>query len=76
MNAHPRIIEAASSVRLSNVSDHLSEAHHILEAVWMAAANINEASESEAIRTVLHLAQRLVEGARDDIDAFRATQSP
>lgn len=60
----------SSAPRLNNVSDHLSEAVHILEAIWMAAADISQGRESEAIRTVLHLAQRLVEGARDDVDAY------
>ena len=73
MNAHPGKIEAAPT-RLNNVSDHLSEAAHILEATWMAAADISQKSESEAIRTVIHLAQRLVEGARDDVDAYRASR--
>lgn len=66
--------QTAPTMRLTDVSDHLSEALHIMEAVWMAAADISQSSESEAIRTVVHLAQRLVEGARDDIDAYRATQ--
>lgn len=75
MNVHSLPKPSDPSVRLSNVSDHLSEALHIMECIWMAAADLNQATESEAIRTVMHLAQRLVEGARDDVDAYRTTQN-
>lgn len=65
---------SAPIVRFNEVSDHLSEAAHLVEAAWMAAADLSQPAEREAIRSVLHYVTILVTGARDDIDTYRATQ--
>jgi len=64
----------ASAPSLVFVSDHLSEAAHLMEAIWMAAEAMMQSEEREAIRAVLHYASKLVKDARDDVDAYRATQ--
>jgi hypothetical protein len=63
---------SAPVVRFNEVSDHLSEAAHLVEAAWMAAADLSQPAEREAIRSVLHYVAILVTGARDDVDAYRA----
>jgi hypothetical protein len=64
----------ASAPSLVFVSDHLSEAAHLMEAIWMAAEAMMQSEEREAIRAVLHYASRLVKGARDDVDALVGSQ--
>jgi hypothetical protein len=75
MNQHyvpQHALEAeASPVRLHVVSDHLTEAANIIEAAWMAAADLSQPSERDAMRTILHVASQLVEGAVADIDTYR-----
>lgn len=72
----PKSSRAASPApSLVFVSDHLSEAAHLLEAIWMSAEAMTQTAEREAIRSVLHYASQLVTGARDDVDAYRATKA-
>lgn len=66
--------ESAPVIRFNDVSDHLSEAAHLVEAAWMAAADLSQPAEREAIRSVLHYVTILVTGARDDVDAYRAAR--
>jgi hypothetical protein len=56
--------------KLFDVSDHLSEALSLIEAVYMAAGSLNVVTDRDAIRSVLHHATLLITGARDDVDAF------
>lgn len=65
---------SAPVARLNEVSDHLSEAAHLVEAAWMAAADLSQPAEREAIRSVLHYVTILVTGARDDVDTYRAAK--
>ncbi|MET4635000.1 hypothetical protein [Kaistia defluvii] len=66
--------KGASAPSLVYVSDHLSEAAHLMEAIWMAAEAMMQSEEREAIRAVLHYASKLVKGARDDVDAVLGAQ--
>ncbi|WEK51576.1 MAG: hypothetical protein P0Y66_06190 [Candidatus Kaistia colombiensis] len=68
-------IAACPAPSLVSVSDNLSEARHLLEAAWMAAVDISQPNESEAMRVLLNLVSQLVEGARDDVDAYRVAKA-
>jgi hypothetical protein len=61
---------SAPAPKLFDVSDHLSEALSLIEAVYMAAGSLNVVTDRDAIRSVLHHVTLLVTGARDDVDAF------